>query len=275
MDVVGEAADGRGAVDLARRVFRNVVLALPSPVADAVTDSARIRHRRARLAPVPWAHVLLDLLFPRRCVVCSLPGATLCARCAVSLPRLEGPICARCGAPVAWPVARCRECAGRRLAFASARAGVEYDEAVRALVSAWKERGLRGLAPLAASVVAEVVPPPSAQLIAFVPPDGDRSLRRGHHPPERLARELGRLWGLPVVPLLRRTRPLRSQRGLQREARRRNVRGAFRADGARGSVLLVDDVYTTGSTVGAAASALRAAGAGSVEVVTFARAVRG
>jgi predicted amidophosphoribosyltransferase len=219
--------------------------------------------------------VVLDLLLPRRCVVCSLPGTTLCARCTVSLPKLEGPLCARCGAPVAWPVARCRECAGRRLAFASARAGVEYDEAVRTLVSAWKERGLRRVAALAAAVVAEVVPSPSAQLIAFVPPDGDRSLRRGHHPPERLARELGRLWRLPVVPLLRRTRPLRPQRGLQREARRRNVRGAFRADRAWGRVLLVDDVYTTGSTVGAAASALRAAGAFSVEVVTFARAVRG
>lgn len=219
--------------------------------------------------------MVLDLLLPRRCVVCSRPGATLCARCTVSLPRLEGPLCARCGAPVAWPVARCRECAGRRLAFATARAGVEYDEAVRALVSAWKERGLRGLASFAASVVAEVVPPPSAQLIAFVPPDGDRSLGRGHHPPERLARELGRLWDLPVAPLLRRTRPLRPQRGLPREARRRNVRGAFRADRTRGRILLVDDVYTTGSTVGSGASALRAAGAGSVEVVTFARAVRG
>jgi predicted amidophosphoribosyltransferase len=130
------------------------------------------------------------------------------------------------------------------------------------------------LASLAAVVVAEVVPPPSVQLIAFVSPDGDRSLSRGHHPPERLARELGRLWQLPVAPLLRRTRPLRPQRGLPRDDRRRNVRGAFRADPVRGRLLLVDDVYTTGSTVAAAASALRAAGASAVEVVTFARAVR-
>jgi ComF family protein len=218
--------------------------------------------------------VLLDLLLPRRCVVCALPGATLCAWCTTSLPRLSEPLCARCGAPVAWSVQRCRECSGRRLAFASARAGVEYDAAVRALVSAWKERGLRGLATLAASVVEEVVPRPSAHQITFVPPDGDRSLKRGHHPPEWLARELGRRWELPVAPLLGRTRPLPPQRGLPRAERRRNVRGAFRARAARSRILLVDDVYTTGSTVAAAASALRAAGAARVDVVTFARAVR-
>jgi predicted amidophosphoribosyltransferase len=67
---------------------------------------------------------------------------------------------------------------------------------------------------------------------------------------------------------------LRPQRGLGRDERRRNVRGAFQADEVRGSVLLVDDVYTTGATVSAAATALRRAGATSVEVVTFARAVR-
>jgi predicted amidophosphoribosyltransferase len=219
--------------------------------------------------------VLLDLLFPRRCVVCALPGATLCPRCTAALPVISGPLCSRCGAPVAWPVTRCRECAGRRLAFASARAAVEYDQAVRALVSTWKERGVRGLGDLAAAVIVAVVPPPSVQLIAFVPADGDRSLKRGHHPPERLARRLGYLWGLPVAPLLRRTRPLRPQRGLARDERRRNVRGAFRAAPHRGRVLLVDDVYTTGSTVAAAASALRAAGSASVHVVTFARAVLG
>lgn len=169
---------------------------------------------------------------------------------------------------------RCRECAGRRIAFASARAAVEYDPPVRALVSAWKERGLRGLGAFAASVVVEVVPPPNGQLITFVPPDGDRSVRRGHHPPARLAHELGVRWGLPVEPLLGRTGPLRPQRGLARDERRRNVRGAFQARAVRGRIVLVDDVYTTGATVSAAATALRRSGATRVDVVTFARAVR-
>jgi ComF family protein len=183
-------------------------------------------------------------------------------------------VCARCGAPVAWPVERCRECSGRRLAFASARAAVEYDAAVRTLVAAWKERGLRRLASLAAQIVVEVVPPTGSEVITFVPPDGDRSLQRGYHPPERLAYELARRWDLPVRPLLGRTRPLARQRGLSRIERRRNVRGAFRASAARGRIALVDDVYTTGATVAAAATALRAAGATRVDVVTFARAVR-
>ena len=142
------------------------------------------------------------------------------------MPRLAAPLCGRCGAPTAWPVARCRECSGRRIAFASARAAVEYEVGVRLLVSAWKERGLRDARRRSRpALIVEVVPRPSGRVVTFVPPDGDRSLKRGHHPPARLARELGRCWELPVSALLERTRPLRPQRGLGRDERRRNVRG--------------------------------------------------
>jgi ComF family protein len=183
-------------------------------------------------------------------------------------------MCARCGAPTAWPVARCRECSGRKLAFSSARAAVAYDRAVAKLVAAWKERGLRRIASFAAEVVTEVVVRPQAGALAFVPPDGERSLKRGHHPAGRLARELGERWGLEVETLLARSEG-RRQRGLPLKERRRNIRGAFRpVDDAPTSVVLVDDVYTSGATVAAAASALRKAGARRVHVVTFARAVR-
>jgi ComF family protein len=173
-------------------------------------------------------------------------------------------------------VERCRECSGRRLAFASARAAVAYDDGVRRLVSAWKERGLRNLAATAADEVAYALSPPAgATRIAFVPPDRARGLERGHHPAERLARDLSERWALPVERLLVRTRPAARQRGLSLAHRRRNVAGAFApARDAPRRVVLVDDVYTSGSTVSAAATALRKAGARRVDVVTFARVVR-
>ena len=202
-------------------------------------------------------------------------GEQLCDACREALPQLRPPLCERCGAPTAWPVARCRECSGRRLAFASARAAVAYDEGVRRLVAAWKERGLRRLATEAAELVVEALPPPRAGTLAFVPPDRDRALGRGHHPAERLARELGERWSLPVLPLVARARSVPRQRGLTLADRRRNVTGAFRpAAKSPPSVAIVDDVYTSGATVAAAASALRKAGARRVEVVTFARVVR-
>jgi len=174
-----------------------------------------------------------------------------------------------------WPVARCRECAGRRIAFTTARAAVAYEDAVPALVAAWKERGLRGLAEVAAEVVCDAIACPDADAIVFVPPDGDRSVRRGHHPAERLARELSRRWRLPAVDALARSRTPRRQRGLTIAERRKNVAGAFVANRrVPRRLMLVDDVYTTGSTVSAGASALRKAGAARIEVVTFARAVR-
>jgi predicted amidophosphoribosyltransferase len=216
---------------------------------------------------------MLDLLLPQRCVVCGCGGKQLCAACREGLPRLEPPLCARCGAPTAWPVERCRECAGRRLAFATARAAVGYDASARRLVHAWKERGLRRLAREAAELVGERLPPPEVDALTYVPADRARRLERGHNPAERLAAELAAAWRLPCLPLLERTRGGR-QRGSS-AAERRTVRGAFRARGpAPRSVAVIDDVYTTGATTAAAASALRAAGARRVEAIAFARALR-
>lgn len=215
--------------------------------------------------------MLLDLVLPRRCVVCRGGGGLLCARCHDALPALTPPLCARCGAPTEWPVARCRECSGRRLAFATARAAAPYDDDVRRFVHAWKERGLRALAEAAAELVTVRVPRPPLEIVTFVPADRWRARQRGHHPAERLALALAERWGIPCEPLLHRVGGGgKRQRGLDSAARRRNVRDSFAAARAPVSAVLVDDVYTTGATAHAAAAAL----GGRVEVVTLARAVR-
>ncbi|HXV58792.1 MAG TPA: double zinc ribbon domain-containing protein [Gaiellaceae bacterium] len=218
---------------------------------------------------------ILDLLLPERCLVCGHGEELVCPGCRERLLVLRGPLCARCGSPTAWPVERCGECAGRRIAFASARAAVAYDDTARALVAAWKERGVRRVAALAAEVVAGVLRPPPVEALTFVPGEGDRVGWRGLNTAEELARALGRRWSLPVLPLLARAGGTRRQTGLTRAQRRANVRAAFRsARPPPRAVGLVDDVYTTGATAGAAARELRRGGARAVHVVTFARSVR-
>ena len=218
---------------------------------------------------------LLDFVLPRRCLVCGSGGVELCERCHGLLPRLPPPFCERCGSPTQWPVRRCAECSGRRLGFASARAAVAYDGHVRRLVAAWKERGQRTVATIAADFVHATVRRPEVAALVAVPADPARRIRRGHSPAMHLARELGVRWELPVLDALGREEGRPRQRGLPLGERRRNVAGAFHATREVPTrVALVDDVYTSGATAAAAAGALRKTGARSIEVVTFARAVR-
>lgn len=169
------------------------------------------------------------------------------------------------------------ECAGRRLAFATARAAVAYDAHSRPIVAAWKEQGRRDLTQPLARVVAACVLPPAADCVVCVPGDSERGLRRGHVPAEQLGRALAQCWDLPLAAVLeRRCSPVsRRQAGLSLRERRVNVREAFAVRSrVAARVCLVDDVYTTGSTAAACAAVLRRAGATRVDVVCLARAVR-
>ena len=131
-----------------------------------------------------------SIRLPRRCVVCGADGAVLCSRCEAGLQRLAGPQCERCGAPTAWPVERCRECAGRRVAFARARAAVAYDDSAKRLVGAWKERGQTSSPRSPRTSWTRAVARPSEHADLRPPADENRLLRRGHNPAQRLAVEL-------------------------------------------------------------------------------------
>ena len=117
--------------------------------------------------------------------------------------------------------------------------------------------------------------PLTGRLVLVPVPLAPKRLRdRGYNQSEHLARALAAYSGKPVlVEALRRTRETPTQTALTPEARLANVAGAFEGRGVQGSrVVLVDDVFTTGATLLAAAAALTQAGAAQVEAVTFARA---
>jgi len=152
-----------------------------------------------------------------------------------------------------------------------------YTGPTRALVSSWKERGRRDLTQLLVGLVDDTLVAPACDAVTFVPGDRERGLKRGFEPPRALASGLAQRWDAPLERILSRSQdgPSERQAALRGRERRSNVRGAFVARAhAPPRIVLVDDVYTTGSTVAACATELRRAGAKRVEVVCLARAVR-
>ncbi len=217
------------------------------------------------------------LLYPPRCYLCDAPlrePTPLCGPCLGGLERLRGDLCAVCGIPVPPGIDLCRDCAVEPRPFAYARAIGPHRGALRALVLGLKYGGESALARTLAGLLAEALPT-GTDLIAYVPPDPARRKRR--HAAELLARELSRQVGIPVRPLLAKTRSTPPQVSLPHAERRESVRGAFaaRTRGRGERVVLVDDVYTTGSTASACATALVDAGFGEVVVLTVARTIPG
>ncbi len=221
-----------------------------------------------------WSKTL-DVLFPPRCVGCGDFGAFLCQKCLAGAPYAIGPRCARCWK--AWYGDSCSHCARHRSAVLAQRAAFAYDGVAREAVIALKFQGVSALAqPMArqmARTLADWAPP--VDVVVPVPLGWLRSRTRGYNQAALLASEVCRSSGFRLeTRALRRVRqtPPQSQQP-DEDARLANVRTAF-ALGPRpvaGSVLLIDDVATTGATLDACARVLLDGGAESVYALTFAR----
>ncbi len=254
--------------------------AAPTPAPRPQPEPAGRGRRAARLL----REAVVETAWPTRCAVCDEPGAVLCDRCADALAVIDRwDACPRCGAP--WGRVQCSECnpvmlaaSGREaLPYAEGAAAVILDEAARAVVVTYKDRGERRLASVMAARMAACAPPAwvaPETLVTFVPASGAARRRRGFDHGEELACAVAGLLGLACAPLLRRPRAA-DQRRLSRAGRAANMAGSLAAlpgATAPGAVIVVDDVATTGATLCAAAEALAAAGAGPVYALTFARA---
>ena len=228
------------------------------------------------------------LVLPRRCLTCGTPVAgdgALCAECWPAVRFLGSTLCAVCGYPLEFDPgagALCGACTALQPAFDRARSVYVYDSASRGLLLAFKHADRTDAAPSFARLMAHAAVEmlPYATVIVPVPPHRRRLLARRFNQSALLAQAIGRETAIKAIPdFLVRTRHTPSQGGLSATARRRNVTGAFAVckeieDSARGArVLMVDDVFTTGATVGACATALRRAGAAAIDVITLARVV--
>jgi len=231
----------------------------------------------------------LDVLFPPLCHICRtfIPDAGplhICPACRERMPIVLHPLCPVCGIPFrgAGDDHPCGDCLTSKPDFKAAQAALVYEGQCRDLVHAFKYRHKthlrRPLALLAADSLRDFVAGCAPELMVPVPLHVRRLRERGFNQAVLLAEIWSRAWNIPLDRgALRRIRWTEPQINLTAAQRRDNVRGAFdvrHADAVKGRrVLLVDDVYTTGSTVKECAGVLKTAGAREVVVVTVARAV--
>ncbi|CAN5236836.1 ComF family protein [soil metagenome] len=241
--------------------------------------------------------VAVGLLYPRCCPACGSmdeggPGTPLCPACTSGLHRVRPPFCSTCGemfpaAEVAGTF-RCSNCAGRRLPFEFAIAPFENTGTIRTLIHRFKYSKTLHLRGVLATLLGEVLDDPRIRagggpdgwLLVPVPLHPVRRITRGFNQADELVRQLAKRNGLRRANPLRRHRWTPSQATLDRRHRMDNLHRAITLD-ARARrlhrvsgehILVVDDVFTTGSTTAACARALTEdGGAEKVAVITLAR----
>jgi ComF family protein len=234
---------------------------------------------------------IADLIFPPRCITCDnlleqrgpLP---LCASCEEKIRFIRSPLCPRCGLP--FPAAEgedhfCGDCIIAEKPYAVARAVGEYEETLLTAIHRFKYRGKTGIGEILGGIMADfaagIWDMKVFDLIIPVPLHLRKLRERGFNQSVILARRISKRFDIPLdLTSLRRELFTPPQVGLGREERSANVRGAFsatrpeRITGRR--ILLVDDVFTTGSTLTECTRVLIRANAESVAVLTLARAVK-
>lgn len=201
---------------------------------------------------------LLSWLLPQICVRCQQPGHFLCEHC------FEGiSFCDAMPAP------------GKHSALSSITTVSEYSAPISDLIHTCKYQGIKAIGYYLGQLAYFFVALPSVELITAVPADPIRRRQRGFNQTELIASELARLYHRPFQMVLQKTHHTSSQvQAGSKEARLQNLKGLFaycgRDSPAHKSVLLVDDVFTTGATLEECAHVLRAAGYKEIHGLTIA-----
>jgi len=220
----------------------------------------------------------LDWIFPPRCGGCGRTGARWCDGCQAALPALIHPLCELCGTPLRKTGA-CQRCQENPPPYVALRSWAAFDSPLRAALHRLKYRRDMALGDALAVPLSRFVDALGWPFQAIVPvPLGEKRMKeRGYNQVALIAKPVALALDSTYQPAaLKRQRDTRSQVGLSAGERRDNVRNAFLADPnlVRGkSMLVVDDVATTGATLTSSAEALLQAGASQVYAITVARAL--
>lgn len=228
------------------------------------------------------SNLLLDTLYPRRCPVCDeivMPkGALICPGCFLKLSYVKGPTCKKCGKQVfSETIEYCYDCNRHKHSFEYGVALLNYDEKARHSMARIKYNNKRQYLDFYVEAICQRygsrIRDMNAQALIPVPIHASRRRHRGFNQAELLARGIGRRLGIPVYETaLIRNKKTAPQKQLNPEERLHNLKNAFKAgsmpDGAS-DVILVDDIYTTGSTLEACARVLKAAGIRHVYIITI------
>lgn len=224
----------------------------------------------------------LDLLFPRRCPVCDRPvapfGSLVCATCEQTFKYIKQPYCLKCGKPLAKEETEyCHDCRVRKHFFDRGVALFEYKSISDSLYR-FKYKGRQEYAAYYAFCMAEkcrkFLEECRPDALVPVPIHKSRRYQRGYNQAEVLARELTALTGIPTVTdLILRVQKTAPMKDLSARERQNNLKKAFkicRNDVKLSTIIIIDDIYTTGSTIDAMSIQLRKAGVERIYFMTLA-----
>ncbi len=223
---------------------------------------------------------LIDIFFPPACAACGAVTSspeTFCLGCELDLERLPEQHCLRCSEPGSFERGPCPRCELRPPPFARAFAPFLHQGPIARAIHRFKYEDHPELAPTLAALLAREAKAfidAAPGILCAIPLHRSRLRRRQYDQAQLLVEQLAHQTQRAAGDCLRRIRNTRRQVGLTEAQREQNVAGCFQASGEwRGkSVLLLDDVFTTGATARTAASVLRAAGAAEIQVLAIARA---
>lgn len=219
---------------------------------------------------------IIDWLFPPACLGCGKEGVVICQECFSSIQLVPKNVCNFCG-DFTSKQGRCPRCEKHKPSYSGFRAFAYYDGIIRTAIHKLKYQNDIGIGNYLAELLKTELLRTNWEIDTIVPvPIGEEKRKtRGYNQAERLAKPLASLTSIEYKPLaLKRIRESASQVGLDRSARQANVKDAFIAQAnliKDKTILIVDDVFTSGATMEACSSELLYAGAKKIYCLTLAK----